>query len=94
MFRQLLLSLAVAGPLVVLFGDASLSQNNNERRIRKPPATEKSQRSRSKAARPAVNPQTSGLPSCYGAALWVDTFCQLKDGRQCYVDDNRLVDCR
>lgn len=94
MSKQLLLSLAVAGPLFILFGNVSPAQDSSERRIRKSQAAEKSQRSRAKAARPAVRPQASSLPSCYGAALWVDSLCQLKDGRQCYVDENMLLDCR
>lgn len=93
MFKQLLLSLAIVGPLLVLFGNASFSQDNSERRIRKSQTTEKSQRSRSKTARPAIRPRASGVPPCYGV-LWVDTLCQLKDGRVCYVDENELIDCR
>ena len=93
MFKQLLLSLTLAGSLLVIFGSASFSQDTSERRIRKSQAAEKSQRNRSKAARRAVRPQTSGLPPCRGA-LWVDSFCQLDDGRKCYVDENILIDCR
>ena len=93
MSKQLLLSLAVAGPLFFLFGNVSLAQDSSERRIRKSQAAEKSQRRRTKAARPAVRPQSSGLPPCRGV-LWVDSFCQLDDGRKCYVDENMLLDCR
>lgn len=93
MFKQLLLSLALAGSLLVVFGSVSFSQDTSERRIRKSQAAEKSQRNRAKAAQRTVRPQTSGLPPCRGA-LWVDSFCQLDDGRKCYVDDSRLVDCR
>jgi hypothetical protein len=93
MFKQLLLSLAVACPLFVLFGNASPAQDSSERRIRKSQATEKSQRSRSKAAQRAIRPQASGWPPCQGL-LWVDTLCQLNDGRLCYVDENILVNCQ
>lgn len=93
MFKQVSISLALAGSLLVLFGSATFSQDASERRIRKSQAAEKSKRSRAKAAQRTVRPQTSGLPPCRGA-LWVDSFCQLDDGRKCYVDENILIDCR
>lgn len=93
MFKHFLLGFAVAGPLFVVFESAALSQDNSERRIRKSQATQKSQQRRAKAAPRAIRPQTSGFPPCRGA-LWVDSMCQLNDGRVCYVDDNRLIDCR
>jgi hypothetical protein len=93
MLKHVLLSLAVAASLLVILESAALSQDNSERRIRKSQATEKSKQRRAKAAPPAARPQGSGWPSCRGL-LWIDSLCQLDDGRVCYVDENILVSCQ
>ena len=88
MFKQLLLSLTLAGSLLVIFGSASFSQDTSERRIRKSQAAEKSQRNRSKAARRVVRTPVSGIPSCYDV-YWLDSLCQL-NGRVCNVHESGL----
>jgi hypothetical protein len=46
-----------------------------------------------RSSRPAAVPaSSSGYPSCDGL-LYVDTLCQLPDGRTCYVDEYALVNC-
>lgn len=93
MIKPLLLSLAVAGPFFLLFGSASLSQDNRERRVKNSQSTETYQRRRAKAPRPAARQQTGRWPPCRGV-LWVDALCQLDDGRVCYVDENMLIGCQ
>ena len=93
MLKKLFVNFAVAGPLFFLFQSAAFSQDSSERRIRKSQATEKSQQRRAKAARRTTNRQTGSWPPCRGV-LWVDSLCQLNDGRVCYVDENELINCQ
>ena len=85
--RKLTLAIAVTAALgvaVAAGGDLG-AQEQTERKapkkaVKRPPPPPKS------------SSKVGGYPPCTGV-LWVDSLCQLPDGRICFVDVHELINC-
>jgi hypothetical protein len=87
-YSRILLIMAVMSFGVVSATDLQAQQNE---RKAKQTASEKKKKKRKAPPRQAQAP--GGYPSCHVGVLWVDTLCQMRDGRICSVDEYDLVNC-
>lgn len=71
-------------PLMTPLATELEAQEQREKKVR--PKTVK------RTPPPKGNAKSGGYPPC-GGIMWVDSLCQLPDGRICFVDEHELINC-
>lgn len=85
--RRLALAVSIAAAIGIAI-PAGSDLGAQERREKKAP-----KKSTKRAPPPKTGTTIGGYPPCVGV-LWVDSLCQLPDGRICFVDEHDLINCK